>query len=158
MPPDVLSGAVLAIDVAVCGADAAEVVHGLTQAAFAAYGVLVPPSGALAETVESVRADLAAYGGMLATAGGEPAGCLRFSRRDGALFVRRVAVDPGRQRDGIGRALMAAAEEYARDRGEPEVRLGVRAVLDGNRAFYARLGYQEIVDHDFWIELAKQLD
>ncbi len=145
------------IEVAACGAEAAAVVHALMQAAFAEYGVLDPPSGALAETVESIAADLAEHGGMVAREGGEPVACLRFERRDGHLHARRVSVRPDRQGAGIGRVLMAAAEEHARRVGEKELWLGVRTALPDNLAFYRRLGYEPVVDHGFWIELSKVL-
>ena len=54
-----------------------EVVHHLTQAAFAPYAALARPSGALTETVDDVAADLAAGGGLVGgLAGGILAGLL----------------------------------------------------------------------------------
>lgn len=149
--------------VVVCGSERAGEVHRLTQAAFAPQARLDPPSGAGAETVARVADDLAAGGGALAERGGRVVGCLRwYLTGDGDLHVRRVAVDPGSQGRGVGRALMAWAEDEARQRGCPGVRVGVRIALPGNRDFYRRLGYAVVAehhhhgyDHPTWLELRK---
>jgi ribosomal protein S18 acetylase RimI-like enzyme len=55
-------------------------------------------------------------------------------------WVYYLAVAPDRQRGGLGRALMAAAEAWLRARGVPKVQLMVR---EGNAAalgFYEALG------------------
>ncbi|MEC9346598.1 MAG: GNAT family acetyltransferase [Pseudomonadota bacterium] len=54
-----------------------------------------------------------------------------------------LASSPGRRGQGIGRKLVAAAEDWLRERGCPKVELLVR---DGNLAalgFYERIGYEE---------------
>jgi len=135
------------VEVRVCGYDAAPVVHELTQAAFAGYEALDPPSGALRESVESVRRDLEAAGAALAWLDSEPVGCLRFVVAADHLHVRRVAVTPELQGRGIGRALMAWAEAQAENRGLPRVTVGVRLSPPGNLAFYRRLGYQVVAEH-----------
>lgn len=129
------------------GPEAAREVHRLTQLAFAGYGWLTPPSGALSETEDDVRRDLRESGGALARLDGAPVGALRMRTEPQALWVRRVAVDPAQQGLGVGRALMRWAERLASARGLPEVRLGVRAQLPGNRAFYERLGYRVLRAH-----------
>jgi ribosomal protein S18 acetylase RimI-like enzyme len=57
-------------------------------------------------------------------------------------WVYYLAVGPDLQRSGLGRDLMAAAENWARGQGLPKLQLMVR---DGNSAaagFYAALGYE----------------
>jgi GNAT superfamily N-acetyltransferase len=61
--------------------------------------------------------------------------------------VRRVAVDPAWQRQGIGKALMAWIHEYAKAGGYREVRVGVRRQLPSNLRFYEGLGYLVIAEH-----------
>ena len=109
--------------------------------------MLDPPSGALRETVESVRDDIHRGGAAIAWLGGEPVGCLRYEVVDDHLHVRRVAVPPEWQRRRIGTALMDWAHARARELGLGEVRLGVRKQLPGNRAFYRGLGYQLMARH-----------
>ena len=62
---------------------------------------------------------------------------------DGYLVVNNVAVAPDRQRQGHGRALLDFAEDEARRRGLPEVRLHTHARMAGNLIMYPRLGYAE---------------
>jgi tRNA threonylcarbamoyladenosine biosynthesis protein TsaE len=130
-----------------CGPEAAPEVHRLTQQAFKDYGRLTPPSGAMRETEETVRADLARGGGALARIGPRAIGCLRLEPGAGYLSVRRLAVDPAWQRQGVGRALMAWSVEYAKAEGYVEVRVGVRTQLPGNLRFYEGLGYTVIAEH-----------
>jgi ribosomal protein S18 acetylase RimI-like enzyme len=134
--------------IAVCGAERAEDVHRLTQEAFRDYTWLEPPSGALRETLERVREDLAAGGGAIAELQGEPVGCLRWQpASDGSFHVRRVAVAMHARRRGVGRALMTWAEVEARRRGCDAVTVGVRITLPGNLAFYRGLGYEIVGEH-----------
>jgi GNAT superfamily N-acetyltransferase len=135
--------------------DAAEV-HRLTLAAFAPYGSLDPPSGALQETLHQVQADLRpglrpdarGAGAALALLEGRAVGCLRWEVTPAAdLHVRRLAVEPALQGRGVGRALMAWAEREAAARGCAAVTLGVRVALPGNLAFYTKLGYVVTGEH-----------
>ncbi|MDO5495992.1 MAG: GNAT family acetyltransferase [bacterium] len=56
-------------------------------------------------------------------------------------WVYYLASAPERHGDGIGRGLMAAAEEWLRDRGVPKVELMVRASNSEVIGFYEHLGY-----------------
>jgi len=60
------------------------------------------------------------------------------------LLVENVAVAPERQSQGIGRALLAFAEEVATDTDLTTLRLYTHALMIENLAFYPRLGYTEI--------------
>jgi ribosomal protein S18 acetylase RimI-like enzyme len=57
-------------------------------------------------------------------------------------WVYYLAVHPDCQRQGIGRALMVAAEEWLRDQGAPKIQLMVRGDNDVAQGFYAALGYE----------------
>lgn len=57
--------------------------------------------------------------------------------------VNTLCVDPTRQRRGIGRALMARAEQWATQAGALEVRLSVWSFNRHARDLYAALGYDE---------------
>jgi ribosomal protein S18 acetylase RimI-like enzyme len=120
----------------------AEAVAAVIRAAFEEYrGRLDPPSGALAETAETVRAKMQTARAVLALISEAPVGCAFLRSEEGRLYLFRLAVLPGHRGRGLGRALLAHAEERARALGLPRVRLGVRAVLDRQIAFYEGLGY-----------------
>jgi ribosomal-protein-alanine acetyltransferase len=53
-----------------------------------------------------------------------------------------LAVQPGHQRQGIGRQLLAWLESSARTAGIFKVNLELRANNEGARAFYEKLGYR----------------
>jgi ribosomal protein S18 acetylase RimI-like enzyme len=58
-------------------------------------------------------------------------------------WVYYVAVEPGRQRQGIGAALMHAAEEWLRSDGAVKIQLMVRHSNEGAADFYEALGYHD---------------
>lgn len=154
----------MSFPVEACGPEAAQTVLRLTRLAFGSQTALQPPSGALSETLETVRTDLELHGGALAKHAAEPIGALRLLREPDHLHVRRVAVDPAWQGRGAGRALMEWARGEAASSGYRQLRLGVRSALPGNVAFYERLGYRVVAEHphrDFpaatWLELALDL-
>jgi GNAT superfamily N-acetyltransferase len=58
-------------------------------------------------------------------------------------YLATLAVAEGAEGHGVGRALMAAAEEWAREKGYRLLALEVFAGNTHAREFYRRLGYQE---------------
>lgn len=58
-------------------------------------------------------------------------------------YVATLAVTEAASGQGIGRALMEAAEDWCRGRGLSIVALDVFAQNNGARAFYDRLGYRD---------------
>jgi ribosomal protein S18 acetylase RimI-like enzyme len=131
-----------------CGPERAETLHRLTQAAFHRHRELDPPSGALRESLDRVRDDLAFGGGAIVEMDGRAVGCLRwYVEPNGDLHVRRVAVEPTLQRRGLGRALMTWTENEARRRGCDAVSVGVRVALRDNLDFFRKLGYEVTAEH-----------
>lgn len=53
-----------------------------------------------------------------------------------------LVVDEQHRSRGIGRQLMAAAEQWARDQGCTEVRLRSNVIREGAHCFYEALGYR----------------
>ena len=58
-------------------------------------------------------------------------------------WVYYVAVDPDRQKQGFGRAIMAAAEQWLRQAGMAKMQLMVRPDNNKVQAFYESLDYEE---------------
>ena len=131
-----------------------QTIHELTQRAFAPDAALARPSGALAESIDDVAADLAAGGGLIAydRTWTNALGALRWRVEGDHLWVKRVAVDPAFQRRGVGDFLMDACQGLCHATGRRRIRLGVRHALDDNRRWYERRGYVRVVDHDDWSE------
>lgn len=57
-------------------------------------------------------------------------------------WVYYLAVAPDRQREGLGRSMMAAAEAWLRERGAPKIQLMVREDNDAALGFYEALGME----------------
>ena len=136
-----------------CGPEAAQVVLGLTRSAFAGQEELEPPSSATRETLEVVGPDLRAGRGVLAELGGQPIAAARVVLFDDHTHVRRLAVDPGFRRRGVASNVMGWLHCEAAGLGYNYVSLGARKALPSNRLLYEKLGYYEVEDHGFWVEL-----
>jgi ribosomal protein S18 acetylase RimI-like enzyme len=70
-------------------------------------------------------------------------GLIVLAREPDHLLIENVAVEPDRQNQGIGRALLAFAEEVAVKASLRTLRLYTHALMTENLAFYPRLGYTE---------------
>ena len=69
------------------------------------------------------------------------------SNRHRVLTLSPLAVAPGQQRRGIGRALVEAVADRAVARGEPLI------VLEGSPDYYGRLGFEHSTTYGIEIEL-----
>jgi ribosomal protein S18 acetylase RimI-like enzyme len=80
---------------------------------------------------------------------------------DGALLVDNVAVHPSAQGRGLGRRLLAFAEDQARSRGLPALRLYTNVKMTSNIALYESLGYRrtdtETIEGRHAVHLRKEL-
>ena len=65
--------------------------------------------------------------------------------------IMALVVDERCRGRGIGKALTAEAERWARDRGAATVRVGSRTTREGAHRFYAREGYG-LVKTSYWFE------
>lgn len=121
--------------------DDAAAVAACVRAAYAGYVALIgrepAPMGA------DYAALIAAAAVWVADDAGEVVGVLVLHERGTALLIENVAVHPSRQGRGIGRALVAFAEEQARAAGLAEVTLYTNARMTANLRFYPALGYAE---------------
>lgn len=78
---------------------------------------------------------------LLAEVAGEPIGFILVAPVDGRAHILELAVTLDHQGRGHGRALIAAAEEWAVSNGFREMTLTTFRDVDWNAPFYARLGY-----------------
>ena len=60
------------------------------------------------------------------------------------LLIENIAVDPDRQGEGLGCAMLSLAESRARQEGLSTLRLYTNAAMTENLAFYPRRGYEEV--------------
>jgi ribosomal protein S18 acetylase RimI-like enzyme len=130
--------------------DQAAVVHRIMIAAFEEYrGVLDPPSGAHAETVETVLEEMRKGGAVIAWEDGEPVGSGRWRIEPDYFYIGRVSVLPAQRGRGIARTMIDHMETIARQRGITRLRLGVRMLLPQNIDLYQKLGYVivEVIQH-----------
>ncbi len=81
---------------------------------------------------------------VVAEVGGERVGFGIMKYRDEEAHLLLLAVQPGSGRRGIGAALVAWLEASARTAGVGQAWLEARAVNTVARAFYRRLGYEEV--------------
>ena len=120
-------------------ADAAAV-RALTRQAYAKWVPLIgrepkPMQADYDRAVREHRIDLALLGGALA-------GLIETIDQPDHLLIENVAVAPAFQGRGVGRRLMAHAEQLAAEQGHAELRLYTNARFEENVALYRRLGYR----------------
>ena len=123
------------------GAGDREAVERLVEAA---YGVYVERIGKRPAPMDADYAALIDAGRVtVAESDGRVTGILVVVPMEDHLLIENVAVDPAAQGSGLGRRLMAHAEEHARILGLPELCLYTNEKMTENIAWYPRLGYTE---------------
>lgn len=81
---------------------------------------------------------------LLARRGGAAAGCCALLEAgDGTAELKRMVVDPAQQGQGVGLALLRAAEALARQRGVALLRLEVGVRNSAGEALYRREGFRD---------------
>lgn len=120
--------------------DAGEVLT-IQRAAFVSealiYGTAdMPP---LTQTLEQLRAELAAADGWVARMRTRLVGAIRVTETDDLLLIGRIAIAPDMQGSGIGRALLDAAE---RDSCAREAELFTGSLSEANVRLYEECGYR----------------
>lgn len=74
---------------------------------------------------------------------GEAAGFVHVLEVDGICHLEQLSVDPLSSRRGLGRALVEAAKDQARDRGYRRISLRTYAEVPWNAPFYETVGFVE---------------
>jgi GNAT superfamily N-acetyltransferase len=80
---------------------------------------------------------------LLAEESGQLIGCVYVELRGTQGYFGLLAIDPERQKTGLGKRLVAAAEAYCRAGGCREMELQIVNVREELPGFYQRLGYRE---------------
>jgi GNAT superfamily N-acetyltransferase len=80
---------------------------------------------------------------LLSEAGSSLVGCVYVEMRDNHGYLGLLSVDPPRQGFGLGRRLVAAAEDFAQKAGARVMDLRVISARAELLPFYGRAGYEE---------------
>ena len=127
------------IAIRLAGADDVAAVTMLVHSAYAHYAPRIgrkpaPMLDNYADLVDAKRVHVLDVGGAVQ-------GIIVLIPEPNAMLVDNVAVAPVKQGLGLGRAMMAFAEQAAIDAGYRAVRLYTNEAMTENIALYARLGY-----------------
>jgi GNAT superfamily N-acetyltransferase len=124
-----------------------------------------PPSSLHGFDAESIALKAKDEHLFLAVENGELVGCIFPRPQSGSLYVGKRAVWPHRQGQGIGRGLMQAAEDFARQSSLAVLELDTRIELTENHETFAALGFVRTAehahdgyDHTTFITMQKSLD
>jgi N-acetylglutamate synthase-like GNAT family acetyltransferase len=90
-----------------------------------------------------VQARIAKGRFILAEQSGVIVGCVYLESGAERAYIGLLSVDPSQQGSGLGKRLMAAAEEYCRAAGSNFVDLRVVNLRTELPPFYRKLGYQQ---------------
>jgi ribosomal protein S18 acetylase RimI-like enzyme len=102
--------------------------------------------------VETLIADVV----FVARERGRPVGYVALGRDDdGQLLVEQILVAPGHEQRGIGRRLLATAEEFARAEGVASLGIAVEEDNWIARAFYRRSGFVPVASERFELRLSR---
>ena len=109
----------------------------------AAYGRYVPLIGRPAPMLDDYTALIAARHVHVLEENGVVRGLLVLIPETNVMLLDNVAVSPDAQGRGLGRMLLAFAEQAARDAGYARIRLYTNEAMTENIGLYSRTGYIE---------------
>lgn len=123
-------------------AEDAEAIRAVVTAAYEGYTPLLGrlPTPMLADYDEAIREHDT---WVLADPTGEVIGTIELIPQPDHLWIQNVAIRPDHQGQGLGRRLLAHAEDEARTRGLPAMGLLTNERYTANIAMYQRYGYVE---------------
>ncbi|MCQ1950557.1 GNAT family N-acetyltransferase [Arthrobacter sp. zg-Y859] len=89
-------------------------------------------------------------------AGDPPAGFARLEETDGQVHLEQLSVHPDAAGAGLGRALVEAALDWARQHGYTSMTLCTFADVPFNAPFYASCGFEVVQDPDGELAAVRQ--
>ena len=128
-------------------AEDADAVRSLTREAYSKWVPIIgrepkPMAADYAGAVRKHRIDLLSLDDTLAA-------FIEMVPESDHLLIENVAVAPAFQGRGLGRQLMAHAEQVAGSLGLPEIRLYTNKLFAGNVRLYQKLGYRIDREEEF---------
>lgn len=106
-----------------------------------------PPSSLYRLDAESLARKARDETLFLAVESGQLIGCAFAKVKPDCVYVGKLAVNPGRQGQGIGRRLMQAVERFAEQTGQPVLELETRIELVENHQTFAAFGFVRTAEH-----------
>jgi ribosomal protein S18 acetylase RimI-like enzyme len=104
-----------------------------------------------ADLLDGIRTDEPSLAGMLKKTGatmlicrnkaGSVAGCVYLEQQPGTVYLGMLTVSPLLQASGIGKQLLKAAEDFAKENGADNISMTVISVRHELIAWYERHGY-----------------
>jgi ribosomal protein S18 acetylase RimI-like enzyme len=126
--------------------DDADLIHTLTQAAYAEYAATRAPSSVTRETANDLR-DVLERGGAraaIAEIDGRPVGSVRYRRDGDALYFFRLGVLSEARGCGVAKSLLHYLTREARRKGAMKLRCSVRATVRRNVGLYESSGFVRV--------------
>jgi mycothiol synthase len=107
----------------------------------------------LEQTLRHIPSDLSqpAESLYLALAAGEPVGGFKLYREEATTGIYGFAVDPERQRQGLGRRMLAQACALAREQGAARVTLEVETTNERAIALYSSSGFETTTTYGYYL-------
>lgn len=95
---------------------------------------------------------------LLAEDSGEIIGCVYVQLHGQESYLGLLSIRPDHQKTGLGRRMVAAAEEFAREMGARRMDLTVVNLRTELPPFYEKLGYTILRNEDVPDELARRVN
>ena len=120
---------------------------GLLRGAFAYMESRIdPPSSLTRMGIDALRERAKDETMIIATEGTELIGCAFAAVREDCVYVGKLAVADTARRKGVARALLAAAEDLARQNQRQFLELQTRVELIENHKTFAALGFEKVAE------------
>lgn len=138
-------------DIRTCGPRDVELFAAIEKAAGTLFVEAGLPEIASHEPTDREFIDASARAGavFVAAADGTPAGFILSAPLGRSMHIYELSVHPSHGRKGLGRKLVDAVCEHARDSGHSAVTLSTFRDLPWNGPFYVSCGFRELARHEW---------